>query len=53
MLETLKLKYYQGKQYIPDIKNASMKAQFRGFPVIKSDNLDVTVNKIKSTNPFF
>ncbi len=43
MLDTLKLKYFQGKQYIPDIKNASMKAQFRGFPVIKSDNLDVTV----------
>jgi Ni,Fe-hydrogenase III small subunit len=43
MLDTLKLKYFQGRQYIPDIKNASMKEQFRGFPVIKSDNLDITV----------
>ena len=35
MLETLKLKYFQGKQYIPDIKNAPMREQFRGLPIIK------------------
>ena len=43
MLETLKLKYFQGKQYIPDIKNASMREQFRGFPVIKGGNIDTSI----------
>ena len=40
MLETLKLKYFQGKQYIPDIKNASMREQFRGLPIIKQGQID-------------
>ena len=40
MLETIKLKYFQGKQYIKDIKNAPMREQFRGFPIIKSGNVD-------------
>lgn len=43
MLETLKLKYFQGKQYIPDIKNASMREQFRGFPIVKSGKIDESV----------
>lgn len=43
MLETLKLKYFQGKQYIPDIKNAPMREQFRGLPVIKSAKFDTSV----------
>ena len=38
MLDTLKLKYYQGKQYIKDIPNAPMREQFRGFPILKSSN---------------
>lgn len=36
MLDTLKLKYFQGKQYIPDIPNAPMRSQFRGFPILKN-----------------
>lgn len=43
MLETLKLKYFQGKQYIPDIKNAQMRSQFRGFPILKSGTVDESI----------
>ena len=32
MLETLKLRIYQGEQFIKDIENAPMRSQFRGFP---------------------
>lgn len=34
MIDAIKLKYFQGNQYIPDIKNAPMREQFRGFPVL-------------------
>ena len=40
MLDTLKLKYFQGKQYIPNIKNAPMREQFRGLPIIKNGTID-------------
>ena len=40
MLDTIKLKYFQGKQYIKDIKNAPMREHFRGFPVIKNGDVD-------------
>lgn len=43
MLDTLKLKYFQGKQYIPDIKNAPMREQFRGLPIIKEGFIDEKV----------
>ena len=36
MFDTLKLKYFQGNQFIPDIKNAPMREQFRGFPILKN-----------------
>ena len=36
MLDTIKLKYHQGKQYIKDIKNAQMREQFRGFPILNN-----------------
>lgn len=42
MLDTIKLKYFQGNQYIKDIKNAPMREQFRGFPVIKSGTVDTS-----------
>ena len=35
MLDTLKLKYFQGNQFIKDIPNAPMRDQFRGFPILK------------------
>ena len=38
MFDTIKLKYFQGKQYIPDIQNAPMRSQFRGFPILKGDS---------------
>ena len=38
MLDTIKLKYYQGKQYIQDIRNAQMRDQFRGLPELNSQN---------------
>ena len=37
MLETLKLRIYQGEQFIKDIENAPMRTQFRGFPKIAKD----------------
>lgn len=43
MLDTLKLKYFQGKQYIPDIQNAPMREQFRGFPLLKNGKIDESV----------
>ena len=43
MLDTLKLKYFQGKQYIPDIQNAPMREQFRGFPLLKNGKVDESV----------
>ena len=43
MLDTLKLKYFQGKQYIPDIKNAPMREQFRGLPIIKAGHVDESI----------
>ena len=43
MLDTLKLKYFQGKQFIKDIKNAPMREQFRGFPIIKEGNVDPSI----------
>ena len=43
MLDTLKLKYFQGKQYIPDIQNAPMREQFRGLPILKSGEVDETI----------
>jgi len=42
MLDTIKLKYFQGKQYIKDIKNAPMREQFRGFPIITSGEVDIS-----------
>ena len=43
MLETLKLKYFQGNQYIPDIKKAQMKDRFRGFPLITAGNINESI----------
>ena len=53
MFDTLKLKYFQGKQYIPNIPNAPMREQFRGFPIVKGGNLDTSVcpTGALSTNP--
>ena len=43
MLDTLKLKYFQGKQYIPDIRCSKIKEQFRGLPIIKSGVIDESI----------
>ena len=53
MLDTLKLKYFQGKQYIPNIKTASIKDQFRGLPILKSGEIDPSIcpTKALSSNP--
>lgn len=40
MLETLKLRIYQGQQFIKDIPNAQMREQFRGFPIIVDSKVD-------------
>lgn len=39
MLDTLKLRIFQGEQFIKDIENAEMRSQFRGFPVL-NENAD-------------
>ena len=36
MFDTLKLRIYQGQQFIKDIKNAPMREQFRGFPILSN-----------------
>lgn len=39
MFDTLKLKFFQGNQFIKDIENAPMREAFRGFPVL-NDKVD-------------
>ena len=53
MFDTLKLKYFQGKQYIPNIPNAPMREQFRGFPIIKNGEVksEICPTRALSTNP--
>lgn len=44
MLNTLKLRIYQGNQYIKDIRNAEIKKQFRGFPIIeRNETVDLKI----------
>ena len=40
MFDTLKIKFFQGKQFIKDIENAPMREQFRGFPLLQNQNCD-------------
>ena len=40
MLKTLKILYHQGKQYIPDLKNAKVPGIFRGRPEISIEMVD-------------
>ena len=35
MFDTLKMRIFQGNQFIKDIKNAQMRNEFRGFPVLE------------------
>ena len=47
MFETLKMKLWQKNQYIPDIKEAQMRKQFRGLPKLcdkKCDNCAKCLN---------
>jgi Ni,Fe-hydrogenase III small subunit len=48
MFDTLKSRIYQGNQFIKDIKNAPMREQFRGFPVLK-EGVDVCDESICPT----
>lgn len=49
MLDTLKLRIFQGKQYIKDIRNAKMRDEFRGFPIIQTCNENM--EELKNTCP--
>lgn len=51
MFDTLKMKLWQKNQFIPDIKNAPMRKQFRGLPVLDDSKCDnsIDVNKICPT----
>ncbi len=40
MLDNLKILYHQGKQYIPDITNATVPGIFRGRPIISSETIN-------------
>lgn len=40
MFDTLKMKLWQKNQYIPDIKNAPMREQFRGLPELSNSKCD-------------
>ena len=47
MFDTLKMKLWQKNQFIPDIKNAQMREQFRGLPKLcdsKCDNCNLCTN---------
>lgn len=43
MLDTLKLRIYQGQQFIKDIENAPMRDQFRGFPILHEGGVDCSM----------
>ena len=49
MLDTLKLRIFQGKQYIKDIQKAQMREQFRGFPIIDENIQDESIKTICPT----
>jgi len=54
MLDTLKLRIYQGQQFIKDIKNAPMREQFRGFPSINNSTFqckDICPTGAINSNP--
>ncbi|MBK6622787.1 MAG: NADH:ubiquinone oxidoreductase [Saprospirales bacterium] len=40
MLDTLKILFHQGKQYIPDVATATLPGIFRGRPVISGEPVD-------------
>jgi Ni,Fe-hydrogenase III small subunit len=40
IIETLKVLYLNGRQYIPDLQNAELKLPFRGRPVISTRKID-------------
>ncbi len=40
MLDNVKILIHQGKQYIPDVKNAELPGVFRGRPVISKEQVD-------------
>ena len=50
MLNTTKIIYHNGKQYIPDLKNVSLKAPFRGRPEISTAKVDL--QKLVDVCPF-
>lgn len=37
MLDTIELKCHQKSKYMKDLKNAQIKSQFRGFPILNND----------------
>lgn len=41
MIGNIKILVHQGKQYIPDIRNAEVPGRFRGVPVISAERIDV------------
>ncbi len=49
MFDTLKMKLWQKNQFIPDIKNAKMRDQFRGLPVL--DNSKCNINDVNNICP--
>jgi Ni,Fe-hydrogenase III small subunit/NAD-dependent dihydropyrimidine dehydrogenase PreA subunit len=40
MINTIKILYHQGKQYIPDLKNAKVPGVFRGRPEISTEKVN-------------
>ena len=40
MLNTLKILYHQGKQFIPDLRKAKVPGIFRGRPEISTEKVD-------------
>ena len=43
MFDTLKMRIFQGNQFIKDIKNAQMRNEFRGFPVLEHNTYDENI----------
>ena len=42
MFDTLKMKLWQKNQFIPDIKNAKMRDQFRGLPLLNNSKCEIS-----------
>lgn len=51
IFDLIKLRFYQGRQYIKNIKKAEINKQFRGYPILDASNCEETCNECKKVCP--